>query len=251
MSSSLSASRFHSFAGCDLQADFGGVIISELQAVSVATMREKGGVYTFGSANARAFNRGKRGIAGNLVFTFLDRNALYYSMVDRFHASDPTSLGGYWGWQEESVQSAMDAARASAGGGSAYALPSLTEWSDKRWQQIMYTDQLLPFDITVAGESEHGSAAQFSIRGVEIMNEAFGFSTDDIINSTQNTFAAREVTPWTPVASIDGGNLTPFIGGPRSTRGDNQGAIARTRDILRRTGDILGSAGDIAGSLGL
>ena len=55
---------FNSFAGTDMQVTFGGVLIGELQGLSYTVQREKGPLYTMGSANPRGFSRGKRGIAG-------------------------------------------------------------------------------------------------------------------------------------------------------------------------------------------
>ena len=40
-------------------------------------------VYTLGSAEPRSFSRGKRGIAGNLVFIVFNRDALLSSLEDR------------------------------------------------------------------------------------------------------------------------------------------------------------------------
>lgn len=54
-----------------------------------------------------------------------------------------------------------------------------------------YTDQALPFDITVAFASEYGAAASGKLFGVEILNEGWGMSIDDAVNEQQATFVAR------------------------------------------------------------
>jgi hypothetical protein len=53
-----------------------------------------------------------------------------------------------------------------------------------------YTDQILPFDITVAGANEYGAAASAKLFGVEILNEGFGTSIDDTVLEMQATFVA-------------------------------------------------------------
>ena len=44
--------------------------------------KEKAPIYTMGSAEPRSFSRGKRGIAGTLVFTVFDRDALLEDLKD-------------------------------------------------------------------------------------------------------------------------------------------------------------------------
>jgi hypothetical protein len=56
-----------------------------------------------------------------------------------------------------------------------------------------YSDQILPFDITLAGASELGKATAMKIYGVEILNEGSGVSIDDAVTEMQATFVARFV----------------------------------------------------------
>ena len=56
-----------------------------------------------------------------------------------------------------------------------------------------YSDQALPFDITVAAANEYGAAASAKLFGVEILNEGFGSSVDDSVLEMQATFVARSV----------------------------------------------------------
>src|SRR6266705_6042110 len=42
-----------------------------------------------------------------------------------------------------------------------------------------YSDQIIPFDITLAGTNELGAAATMKIFGVEILDEGSGISIDD------------------------------------------------------------------------
>ena len=65
-----------SFSGADLVVTFANQVIGELQQISWAIQREKAPVYTLGSADARSFSRGKRGIAGSMVFAVFDHDSL-------------------------------------------------------------------------------------------------------------------------------------------------------------------------------
>jgi hypothetical protein len=58
-----------------------------------------------------------------------------------------------------------------------------------------YSDQILPFDVTLAGTNELGAATAMKIFGVEILNEGSGVSIDDAVTEMQATFVARYVEP--------------------------------------------------------
>jgi hypothetical protein len=64
-----------------------------------------------------------------------------------------------------------------------------------------YSDQILPFDITLAGTNEQGACTCMKIFGVEILNEGSGVSIDDAVTEMQATFVARLIEPWQAVQS--------------------------------------------------
>ena len=66
---------YNSFSGVDMVVSFNNKIIGEIQGVSYTVQREKAPVYTMGSADPRSFSRGKRGIAGSMVFMVFDRSS--------------------------------------------------------------------------------------------------------------------------------------------------------------------------------
>ena len=72
----------------------------------------------------------------------------------------------------------------------------------KQLAQPWYTDQVLPFDVTIACANEYGAAASAKLFGVEILNEGFGTSVDDSVIEQQATFVARSVEPLQAVANV-------------------------------------------------
>jgi hypothetical protein len=83
---------------------------------------------------------------------------------------------------------------------------SLSEVSGfKEIAQPWYSDQILPFDITLCGTNEVGAATTMKIFGVEILNEGSGVSIDDAVTEMQATFVARYVEPWQAVRGKDFG----------------------------------------------
>jgi len=82
-----------------------------------------------------------------------------------------------------------------------------------------YSDQILPFDITIAGANEYGAMAAAKIFGVEILNEGWASSIDDAVSEMQATFVARgggprqADEPWSLLlASPPASSLTPLPG---------------------------------------
>lgn len=60
----------------------------------------------------------------------------------------------------------------------------------KQLAKPWYSDQILPFDITLAGASELGKATAMMIYGVEILNEGSGVSIVAEVTKMQATFVA-------------------------------------------------------------
>ena len=99
MTSEQYTKTYTTFGGSDIVATFNGTVIGELQAITYSITREKVPVYTMGSAEPRSFSRGKRGIAGNLVFITFNRDALLAELKDgpsisKFHANDFARANG-------------------------------------------------------------------------------------------------------------------------------------------------------------
>ena len=162
-----------------------------------------------GSPDARAYSRNKRGIAGSLIWINFDRHALlnliqqcagtFVADVDEIRPaySDVTNGGAVFsssvirsaGPSIASTINALDTETiTSASGNSQLASP---------W----YSDQVLPFDVTLSGANEYGAMCAAKIFGVEILNEGYGISIDDAVSEMQATFVARVVEPMSAVAN--------------------------------------------------
>jgi len=92
------SNRYHSFSGCDIivQAYSDGKLkkFAELQTFSFSVHREKNPVRTLGRSNPKGFTRGARTIAGSMVFTVFDRNALW-ELVPSINRNDPPDIAGH------------------------------------------------------------------------------------------------------------------------------------------------------------
>ena len=177
---------YTAFSGCDVKAVFHNQVVAEIQGISYSVTREKAPVYTMGQSDPRAFSRGKRGIAGSLIFTVFDRHVLHSIINQSRYMAKFDDIRN----PEETVLAVHEISGISPNVALGFEL-----------RKAVYSDQVPPFDVTLSAGNEYGQIATMKIYGVEILNEGSGLSIDDIINEAQMTFVARSLTPWIPVES--------------------------------------------------
>lgn len=201
---------YQSFSGSDITATFGGRVIGELLSINWSVTREKAPNYTMGFKNPRGFARGRRGIAGSLVFGVFDRNALLDEMrkgaksslvegsAAKYYSYKALSTtgerfveapGGNDLYQPEAFNDMMSRAANNQG------LLETADWN----YQIEYADQLMPFNVTVNFVNETGARAKMSLIDVEILNQGMGVSVDDLATSQNYTFVCRDIQELTKV----------------------------------------------------
>lgn len=194
---------YSTFGGCDIVCSFDNVVIGECQAITYSITREKVPVYTLGSAEPRSYSRGKRGIAGNLVFISFNRDALLSEVgvnqkISKFHGNDVVTLLekgdnrflAVDNWDDYMTKAALQAQSTP---------DEYTQALVNNKAKPIYADELLPFDITISLANEYGNKAVTVIYGVEILNEGIGFSIDSPTSERAYTFVARAVDTMTPV----------------------------------------------------
>jgi hypothetical protein len=150
-----------------------------------------------GSADCRSYSRNKRGIAGGLIWINFDRHSLlnlfkkaagkFVADVDEIRPQyqDP-SVGSQAVFTSSLVRSVGPSI-----GSTIDQLDNLTVTEvggTKELAAPWYSDQILPFDITIAGANEYGAMAAAKIFGVEILNEGWGSSIDDAVSEMQVGF---------------------------------------------------------------
>lgn len=198
---------YTTFSGCDIVAAFNGKVIGELQAISYSISREKAPVYTMGSAEPRSFSRGKRGIAGTLVFTVFNRDALIEEFKEKLN-------GDKLGIQKFKAEGSRDILSIEEWDAqmSGYASPNADPTDGKTGGKVsdlvgkyqpIYADEILPFDITISFANEYGQKAVTVVYGVELLNEGSGFSVDSVSTEKAYTFVARKIDY---MRSLDGDN---------------------------------------------
>ena len=215
MSASEYMKTYTTFGGCDIVPTFNGKVIGEIQAITYSLTREKVPVYTMGSAEPRSFSRGKRGIAGNLVFISFNRDALLAELGDKsiskYKANDSAWLKDQQAAQFISIEqwdAYMSDLANSAGTSGQVGVVGDTRSLVTDEAKPKYADEILPFDITISLANEYGNKAVTVIYGVEILNEGIGFSIDSPTSERAYTFVARSVDTMTPVDEDNLGIIT-------------------------------------------
>ena len=225
---------FTSLGGSDIHAVFGNYKFASIQMIRYAVSREKAQIYTLGSPSARATARGKRSVSGAFVFTLIDKKGLVKAMAEAGGAKDGEvflshdEIANFANSANAAKPKPLDMPyknAASAGGtvgitgvvgvGNGNSAASFNPYTDESiFQESNFgtraapylADQLLPFDITIVGIPEYGSAyaKRLIIHGVEIMTEASGTSIDDLVIEKQNSFIARSISDWVALTGIGG-----------------------------------------------
>lgn len=169
-----------------------------------------------GSPDPRGFARGKRGIAGTLVFATFDREALmeeikksyvgtqklnqyqtFISNIAKFRAeylrSDSPEYGG------ELTTAEISDMLSSNLNLNPYGVPENFD-SILTWAEPEYNDQLLPFHVSILFANEEGRQARMEIFGVEILNEGQTMTIDDVQLEKAMTFVARRIKYIRPMS---------------------------------------------------
>lgn len=204
---------YNSFSGVDIKATIGSNVIGTLQGISYQVSREKAPIYTMGSADPRAFARGKRAIAGSMVFIQFDQEPLMWELANtdekessrrlyflsdiddlrpQYDSSDKvpvagttvTPVGGNASTNAPGVNIGLQESNVSSAG------------SDQRKALPWYPDQIPPFDVVLTAANEYGALAIMKILGVELMNSGYGVSIDDIVSEHSYTYIAHGMMPW-------------------------------------------------------
>lgn len=210
MANATFSQTFNSFCGVDMLVTFGNTIIGEVQGLSYTITREKAPLYTMGSANPRSFSRGKRGIAGSLIFLVFDRSAILDTLggqeSSKYVANAYEVRPEYEPKKITTNNTAQQISPNTVGtptGGGGIGLNEIG--ASKVLAKPQYHDQILPFNITITAANEYGHVTSMHILGVEIMNCGSGMSVDDITVDESCTFVCTDVIPWSNQKFIRGG----------------------------------------------
>ena len=205
---------YKAFSGSNIYATIGHKRIGALQALTVSITREVAALYSFSDPNPKTFVKGKRGIGGTLVFTQFDRHAL---LEDVFRLDENATLRNNNGmFSSRFLDGATDGLlnsplspssnfdhniaqgiqQSNPNGVGDDILGELTSvYELVANQRRVYSDQIPPFDITVTMVNETGDAAFCVIGGVQLVNEGWGYTLDDLVSEVAFTYVARSITP--------------------------------------------------------
>jgi hypothetical protein len=210
---------YRAFSGANIYATVGNRLIGTLQGVTCSITREVAALYSFSDANPKTFVKGKRGIAGTLVFTQYDKHAVLRDLFDTAYnqplgmhnnlfgsrfAEQFGSLSGLAGFRAPTRNFVEDAGKLNISLPASQLNADLQNeirsvYNFVRDQKLLYSDQIPEFDITVTMVNEQGNAAWCIIGGIVLANEGWGYTLDDLLSEVAFTYVARYVTPLSPI----------------------------------------------------
>jgi len=194
---------YTTFSGADITVSVGNLTVGELQGISYSITREKAPLYTLGSADPRAFSRGKRGISGSLIFLVFNRSPLPsgFPIDDKQFIARPGEVDAFKTGDEiarQNEEQKKPKKKDSEEIGLSFYKP----------QSAWYADQIPPFDALIKAVNEYGHSAQMEILGIEILNTGSGMSVDDITIDESHTYVARRIKKWYKQRRYDWGHST-------------------------------------------
>jgi hypothetical protein len=172
-----------------------------------------------GRTDPVAFVKGKRAIAGSLVFSQFDRHAVLYEIFsDITDSKAPGNLSTFWG------RNTADIINKRPGAKPDFTIPDETAQFGPFFRTIAqgnmqadlerqntqlyaltalkrfdYADQIPPFDITITMVNEIGDAATMTIYGISLVNEGGGYTMDDLSSNVAYSFVSLGLSPLQPL----------------------------------------------------
>jgi hypothetical protein len=134
--------------------------LSEEIRFNYSITREKAPIYTMGSANCRSYSRNKRGIAGGLIWINFDRHSLLnlFKKAQGKFLADVDEIRPQYQDSSVGASAVFTSSLVRAVGPSIGATIdqidnlSISEvGGSKELASPWYSDQVLPFDVTIAG----------------------------------------------------------------------------------------------------
>ena len=221
------------FTGADIVAYMGFKRVATLQGITISITREVMPVFVFGNPNPVNFAKGKRAIAGNLVFTQFDRHAILKAASFLLGPGQVNYIGDLTSFIDPTnanINLGVEGLATVTGNGfptpinvntnpafaSALAQEVAETYALTASKRLKFADQVPPFDVTITMVNEEGQASFMAVHGVQIVNEGAGWTIDDMNSEVGFTFVAKDITPLDTLMKGDGTLLNtsqnPFAG---------------------------------------
>lgn len=165
----------NSFSGADIKVLFSlpgrgkdGQIVKEvgnLQTITYSLYREKVPVRSLGFIGEKGRTRGTRTVAGSMVFTVMDRHAMW-DFISRANGT--------------------------------YARQLIGDGAEGSYLSYVMVDQLPPFDIILHFNNEYGHSAEMVLFGVEVSSEGQVMSIQDMLTENTMQYTARHIALMRP-----------------------------------------------------
>lgn len=200
--------QFQAYAGTDMIAYINNKPVASMEQVTVSISREAAPRYVMGKVGMVTLVRGKRAIVGTMQFSTFDRHSLLYDVFGTEDGTSQPSLRDLYAeaaankFFRDSNGTDIKAAASAVLSAPTFQQNALGANLEAHYKYLMdtkrvprYVDQLPPFNVTMTMVNDSGSASHWTLYGVYLLNEAFGYSQEDLNNAMACTYIATEVDP--------------------------------------------------------
>jgi len=218
--------------------------LGALQTLSISNFRVKKPVRALGHQLPMGFVRGGRLIGGHLIFAHLDIhpwNDTTFSPHQAGGGGILRSTSGYVFDSSENVPNGQAIEwgdpRQDENGEWSFPSSSTIErdirlvgrkhqhdftWDSQLFGELMYPDEMPPFDVIVMFKNEAGALGKIVLHGVEIQHEGMTFSIEDLYTEAMYEYIARGMSVFQ-----EGTHRGRLWSGPRRSEGDDAGLRGR------------------------
>jgi hypothetical protein len=211
------------YTGCDIIATFDNKVQLGLEGITWSVRRDVAPVYTLGQIGPRSHAKGKRAIAGSMVFSVSDREevlfAFYPNTYSRGYNYDGNGAEGWDPWTELAIDKndtsegvwiarynyESKTGTASSEATMVYTLGSTGDKINGIYQMRAphFLDEIPPFNVTLTMTSETGASSAVRLLGCVFVNEAQGYSMNTMVPEKSASFFCMDVIPIHPIPGPD------------------------------------------------
>jgi len=220
------------FSGGDINIFFNERRVGRVESISCSIATDGAQLWEMGQQDSLGLVKGKRQIAGSMMFAMGDKDAVlesYLRLSERGTITqkdlwDPSSAASSFAAKKIVTQAFVDSSTVSSRTVTStinYVPSSISEsaFNDQSMnnvaqaarivgsRKIEYLDQLPPIDVTIVAVKD-GAVSAMVLFGVEFLQEAMSMTLADMSSSQATNFVCRHRRHWRRV-TVDG--MTPGV----------------------------------------
>lgn len=171
--------------------------MGSIQTLSMSSFREKTAVRSLGFQGAMGYTRGNRTIAGTMVFALLNTHPFNDTGSSEDHSGILRNSSGQLDlqpWGEEYIEEGLSEHNKRGIVAVQRKHQYDFTWDSQVFGELMYPDELPPFDVIITLANEAGNLGKMVLHGVDIHQEGMTLSIEDLFTEAVYSYTALGMT---------------------------------------------------------